>query len=200
MSCSQAGQDLFVLKLIGTSGTYLDVGCGDCIDKDASNTLYLSQHNWTGLGIDINERFKWGWTHIRQQPMLVEDVCALNWNTVIQTYPFIENVDYLSFDVDDSTIPAVARFPWDRIRAKVITIEHDRYRVGEAARVYTRYMLMKFGYTLVCEDIKVDPHKDGNLVEYEDWWLDAKHFDKALIEKIRCKSTDGRLVSTFLES
>ena len=74
MSCSQAGQDLLALSLFGENGTYLDIGCGDCIDENASNTLYLSKFGWTGLGMDINSKYEWGWNHIRRQPMLVCDV------------------------------------------------------------------------------------------------------------------------------
>ena len=117
-------------------------------------------------------------------------------HNVLKDYPFIQQVDYLSFDVDDATVPAVSFFPWDRIRAKLITIEHDRYRVGDTTRNYIRHVLPSYGYTLACEDVMVDPLNDGNLVEYEDWWVDTNFISA---DRIKCKNTDGRKIHLMVK-
>jgi hypothetical protein len=76
--------------------------------------------------------------------------------------------DYLSLDVDDATLATLQNIPLDRMRFKVITIEHDAYRVGPAPREAMREILTAAGYTLAVADVRCG----GG--EFEDWWIDAK--------------------------
>ena len=148
-SFSQAGQDLFIYNVLNkkNNGTYLDIGCGDCTcvfdgTNNGSNTLLLSQLGWTGIGIDIDNSHKWSWDNIRKHKMIIDDITTLNWDNLIKENIILQDtIDYLSFDIDDSTTAGIRTFPFDKIRFRAITIEHDSYRVGDSVKIDLRYFL-----------------------------------------------------------
>lgn len=144
-------QDLFVYKILGKiqNGTFLDIGAGNCVDH-GNNTLQLAKIGWNGIGFDICKNFEYGWNFVRNQKFICEDVTTIDWNKIICENPiFNQTIDYLSFDVDDATSLAMKHFPWDKIRFKVITIEHDCYRIGDSIKNEQREILKKFGYLLL---------------------------------------------------
>lgn len=185
-SASQAGQDLFVFRVLGEkkNGFFLDIGCGDCIDDNSktgrgSNTLRLTEMGWKGIGIDNCNAYRWGWEHLRHQRFVEADVSTVDWNSL--NIP--SQVDYISFDVDDATYKAVNNFPWNKIRSRVITIDHSSFRLENFVRDYTRSILEKAGYTLLCGDVAI---KIGDRVcPTEDWWVDSKTVDMNLASKFK---------------
>lgn len=189
-STSQAGQDLFAFRVLKnkTGGTYLDIGCGDSI-AFGSNTLALSEVGWTGIGIDVESAYRWGWEHLRKTKFILNDITTLNWNKVIEENPYLtDTVDYLSFDVDDATIGGVENFPWDKIRFRVITIEHDSYRVGDDTKIFLRHILSKHGYYLLCADVMVE---FPTYVSFEDWWVDPRKVDMDRALEFKSDSEPG---------
>jgi hypothetical protein len=88
-------------------------------------------------------------------------------------------IDVLFIDVDDGCYEALTAIPFD-YQYRCIIIEHDFYRSDELRDPERRYLAGK-GYDLVCADVLHEPEKP-----FEDWWLSADHFDKPLIDKLRC--------------
>jgi len=106
-------------------------------------------------------------------------------------------IDYISFDVDEATMPAVAHFPWDRIRFATMTIEHDQYRFGTATRDHIREVLTNHGYSLICADVVMPNSPTETYGPFEDWYADLNFVDTAAAEQIRC---DGlTYLETYLE-
>ena len=163
-SLSQVGQDKFAYERIGNSGTFLDIGCGD---QNGSNTLALERIGWTGLLVDINPKAVAWCKQNRKSPIIAKDATAIDWEI-----PCIEHaVDYLSLDIDDkkgepSKIVRTLQHLLDvGFMFRVMTIEHDRYRIGDETRNQVRAICAAHGYTLAVPDVA---HK-GN--QFEDWWV-----------------------------
>lgn len=188
---SQAGQDVFPRHLVGRPGTYLDIG--SFRPTYHNNTYALEMEGWTGLSIDY-QNFAEEFAQKRKNPFLCTDVTNVKWHTVVGENPFMQKtIDYISFDVDEATMSAVAHFPWDKIRFATMTIEHDQYRFGTATRDYIRTVLTDHGYSLVCADVVMPDSATEKYGAFEDWWADLKCVDKTAAEQIRC---DGL---TYLE-
>jgi hypothetical protein len=141
---------------------YLDLGAWrpTCIN----NTQALEEEGWFGISFDIND-FANEYARTRLNPFVQADLITHDWNAFISKYGLTE-IDYLSFDVDDSTIPACTNFPFDKLICKTITIEHDAYRIGPSVRDELRDKLRSFGYQLVCADVLIDGYGC-----FEDWWV-----------------------------
>lgn len=201
-SFSQAGQDLFVYNILGRkkNGTYLDVGCGCCIDiftgkNNGSNTLLLYNLGWRGIGFDIDTNFKRIWNINRNDDIYIEDLTIVNWENIIDENKILKNtIDYLSFDIDDATIPGIKNFPFDKIRFRVITIEHDSYRVGNETKNELRKILKENGYELLCSDVKVQIDGYQPWI-YEDWWVDMNEINKELAELFRSDKELGHVIA-----
>jgi hypothetical protein len=160
---SQVGQDKWVLSLI-KKGTFLDIGCRG--PEDLNNTFLLEQNGWTGVSIDIEDYSK-AWKE-RNTQFICADALTFEYSQL--KFPYL--IDYLSLDIEGKG---------DRFRAlnhlmkfgfvfKLITIEHDAYRIHESyERMPQRELLTSLGYQLAFPDVK-----DGNS-EFEDWWINPKY-------------------------
>lgn len=159
-SHAQAGQDTFVFETSGrkTDGIFIDIGCNDPIVH--SNTYLLEEFGWRGLLIDIIPC-----AGGRKSPFMIWDV-SVNCNPIIGFWESKNFVDYLSLDVDDATESAFDNLPLERLLAGVITIEHDRYRRGDAFRNKARARLSDCGYDLRAPDVVAPGYG-----EYEDWFV-----------------------------
>jgi SAM-dependent methyltransferase len=157
-------QDEFARRLIGDSGSFLDIGCGH--GRHGSNTYILEKLGWTGLMIDNDDELVKLNRTFRRETCVSADVTKCHWDTLL----YRKNFDYLSFDVDDATTLAVQHFPWDTCRFRVITIEHDAYRVGGNVRQLVRQTLNKAGYFLLAADVMTSFAGQP----FEDWWVDPK--------------------------
>ena len=161
-------QDEFAARLLGKSGRFLDVGCGNG-GVMGNNTLMLERLGWTGIMVDIDaEAYRWNMGN-RKAKAICADVTTCDWSSVLGKKPEeMVLYDYISFDVDEATVAAVKHFPWSSVRFRLITIEHDAYRFGDSARTLIRDTMSKHGYILlagnVCADFLYQP--------YEDWFID----------------------------
>lgn len=172
LSFSADLQDEFVARILGNKGTFLDVGCGHGFD--GNNTLALEKLGWDGAMVDFNkENYEWNKVN-RKAKSFCEDVTTCDWNSIVGKKPDdVVTYDYISFDVDDATVPAVQHFPWSTVRFRLMTIEHDAYRVGGATRQIIRDIMAKHGYMLLAADVCAD----FNYEPYEDWFVDPKTVD-----------------------
>jgi len=162
-SLSQAGQDKFAYERIGNSGTFLDIGCGD---QNGSNTLALERIGWTGVLVELDPKRAQWCRRNRTSPLIEGDATKVNLSHLPQ-----HHVDYLSLDIDDERWQQskIVQVLWKLIDAgfkfRVMTIEHDRYRIGDETRNQVRAICVAHGYTLAVPDVA---HK-GN--QFEGWWV-----------------------------
>jgi len=179
-SYSQAGQDLLALSLLKHKPlpkTFLDLGCNDPLHNN--NTYLLEQNGWQGLSVDLQD-FQTQYALHRHTPFLKADLITLDWPAILNYYPSLLTLDYLSFDVDNATLKAFQNFPFNLIHFHVLTIEHDAYRVGPTTRKILRSTLSTLGYTLLCADVTL-----SGFGEFEDWWVDDRVVDPILVNKVR---------------
>jgi hypothetical protein len=162
---SQVGQDLWVLSLI-KKGIFLDIGCRG--PEELNNTFLLEQNGWDGVSIDIVDYSK-EWKE-RKTTFICADALTFDYRMNLTKFPFL--IDYLSLDIegDGDRFKALLKVISDGYEFKVITIEHDSYRVNEELeKIPQRALLKSLGYVLAFPDVK----DDGN--EYEDWWINPKY-------------------------
>lgn len=162
MSYSQIGQDLYVLNNVKEPGFYIEVGAFDPVNL--SNTYLLEQKGWKGLSFDIVDIPTWA--EKRQNSLIKCDATTFNFEKC-----FIDNncpilMDYLSWDIDYENVQqlnTLYAFPWAKYKFKVITIEHDAYRVDPSIKYAMRALLTVYGYHLDKPDQPGFPQ--------EDWWI-----------------------------
>lgn len=164
-SKSQAGQDLFVYAVTRkTNGTFLEIG--GCHPIEINNTYELEKMGWSGYSFDIDPNLAYLFSKNRKCQFIVADVTRLDWVRFLTENNLINTtVDYLSFDVDEASLPTLRRFPFDKIKFNVMTVEHDRYRFGQAVADEMRSIILPHNYEIICKDIQND-----NL-PYEDWYV-----------------------------
>ena len=183
---SQLKQDDIVFSLLNQqkNGTYVDVGSGDW--KDANNTLFLEEQGWTGINIDYDKRFQDGWEkHRSESKVYFEDATTFDYKSLFQERNYPKQIDYLSLDIDpsDATLAALKKLPLDEYRFSVITYETEVYRAGidgyydEIWQKKSAEIFESYGYELVIKNVA----NMGN--PYEDWWVDPKVVDRAIIDK-----------------
>lgn len=162
LSQSQVGQDAFAHSLIGNSGTFLDIGCGD---QNGSNTLALEWVGWTGYLVELDHKRAEWCRQNRRSPIIEGDATRIDWGLCSK-----REFDYLSLDIDDAKgeDSKIVKVLLDLLDSgftfKVMTIEHDSYRIGNGTRDAVRAILLIRGYALARADVKCK----GN--PFEDWW------------------------------
>ncbi len=191
-TCSSDLQDEFVMRLLNDKnpafcGTFLDIGCGH--GYKGNNTFLLEARGWKGYLVDIDaEAYEWNVKNRDSSKSVCTDVTTCDWNEILgKKSEEMRVFDYISFDVDEATMDALRNFPWDTVRFRVMTIEHDMYRFGPMARNCIRILMEEQGYTLVCADVCAG----FNNGPFEDWYVDA-----SLVEGFEpyisnhCRATD----------
>jgi hypothetical protein len=168
MNTSQIGQDNFVLQKLNNkkNGVFVDIGCG--CPKFISNTYSLETlHNWTGIGVDIDELVepdtKETWSQLRPNTkLIVHDALKLDYEEIFKNNKLPKVIDYLSLDLEppELTLECLFKIPFYDYKFRVITFETDEYRAGEKRRDISREYLASFGYALV-----------GNVNRQDDFYI-----------------------------
>lgn len=159
---SQAGQDTFAYIISGEDkeGFFVDIGCHDGFVH--SNSYGLEQVGWSGLLVDKERGIC---TQPRNSYIVYSDASKPNPDLLAAYESLPPIVNYLSVDCDDDTFGALVAFPWDKVKCQTVTIEHDRYRVGDGPRDHIRAFMKSIGYELVCADVVAPGYG-----QFEDWW------------------------------
>jgi len=183
---SQAGQDEFVLRLLGTApaGTFLDIGSGDPIK--GNNTWRLEQAGWNGLRVESAPDSAAETQAARKSELWIGDARQRDWTAQA-------DVDYLSLDVDEATPATLDRLLAAGMRFRVATIEHDSYRFGPGPRDHMRAALQAAGYTLLCADVSLN-HEH---MPFEDWFVNLQDVPPEFALRYRC---DGKSWQEILAS
>jgi hypothetical protein len=204
---SQVFQDAFVLKLLGPSGYFLDVGGGWDANGINTNTLLLEESGWDGIVIDGDM----GHAILRNERTLTATViCTMIPQTTLKSLLVEHNapkiIDYVSIDIEPSSLIALYDFPFEDYEFKVLTFEHDSYRIGATQKQEATRILTEKGYVCMCEDVKIPDillfgeyaHMNG-VAYFEDWWIHPNHFSPEFISKNTFKGQTGRYIVEHLE-
>ena len=186
---AQIGQDLFVQKLIGNPGYFVEIG--GYLPIEINNTYLLELSGWEGISLDIVDHTeKW---KVRKTPLLVTDALSCDFTSLFDHYNAPEVIDYLSVDVEKEGERYKALLNcWKANKTyKVITIEHDAH-VGysETERKPQREFLSSAGYFLLFGDVK---NEDGT--SYEDWWINPSYFD---MDKMNLLKSEGEVWTNII--
>lgn len=193
---SQASQDRFVYTILyeilskQDGGSYLEIGAGHPIFYN--NTYWLEKNlKWKGISVDIDAHLKSIWDSNRTNSLLIGDATCLDYQAVLAGFPPV--IDYLSLDVDDNYHVVLEKIPFDQYIFKIITIEHDFYRYGDAFREKEREILTSLGYYCLFSDVGLTDPPFGSYEwpfgsfgnwSFEDWWIHPSAFSPEMLSQL----------------
>lgn len=183
---SDAYQDVTVLKLLGSRGFFLDLGCSDGIDR--SNTFLLEKAGWNGILIDYDASQVSRAARARKSLCEVMDVTKPGGiEEALQRLNAPKVLDYISLDVDEASLSCLLNLPLETYSFKFLTFEHDIY-VGRAdcydRKNLSEPFLKKYGYIKITDNVTCEGHP------YEDWYANPKFIPETAYAKIL--GTTGR--------
>lgn len=188
LTYSQAGQDVFVRKILKNkkNGYFLEIGSND--PKIINNTYVLEKElEWKGIMVEIDESFLESYKKHRENSIhVIEDAVKCDYLKVLKENNFPENIDYLQIDLEvnnKSTLEALINLDenvFGKYKFATITFEHDIYR-GDYfnTRKLSREIFEKHGYIRVFRDVKLDD------CSFEDWYIHPELVDMEYITKIK---------------
>lgn len=190
---SQVCQDEVALKILG-SGFYVDIGAGDgFFDPNGGNSLLLEEKGWRGILIEGDFHRH----NISKQRRNGISVQALIPDKSIRSILLENNcpkeIDYLSIDIEPSSLIALRDFPFDDFCFKFLTFEHDLYVSSENIfqKEESFKILNNLGYVRMAEDV-CTPH--SHFEYFEDWWINPKFFSKSFIENNKFLRKSGSYI------
>jgi hypothetical protein len=187
-SCSQVGQDVFVLTLLKgkTHGRYVEIGAHE--PKYINNSYVLEKtYDWQGVSLD---NAQWSIDHFKQlrsNPVLLEDATTADYAEIFNDLGWTDKViDYASVDIEPciATYQALVKLLNSGYKCAVITFEHANYQDKENSREKSREFLTNLGYDLLVPNIRILPDR----FEFEDWWVHPDLVDMVHVEQFRSTS------------
>lgn len=197
---SDARQDQFVANMLKfkKNGHYIDIG--SCHSVYSNNTFYFQSLDWKGICVEIESGYNNSYENRKDCIYLNDDATKIDYRKLFIENNFPKFIDYLSLDIDQSSIDVLRILPLDEFRFRVITIEHDAYHLGDFYRNQQREILEQNGYFLVCSNVYVQ--QNGWTKEncaFEDWWVDPTEFNIDLINKVKSESIyPSEIINKFL--
>lgn len=174
MALSQ--QDLFAQLLLGDKGYYIDIGAGDGAGEPcASNTYWLEEIGWKGLLIEYDPKYvNEGRKNRPNSHFISTNALTIDYKQLFSQFNVPKVIDYLTIDIEPSSLLALKKFPFDEYDFKILTIEHDFYNmpqgIGEK-RLLSLFMKDK-PYIKIVEDVGLS-YKTTNFLE--DWYINPKY-------------------------
>jgi FkbM family methyltransferase len=167
---SQIYQDIFVLSLLNgkREGTFVEIGGAG---PHQGNNTYLLEKDfaWKGISVEYDENQVKEYLAVRPTVVYHADALTLDYETIIKNVLKTDVVDYLQLDIEPAgnTYECLRRIPFDKIKFRVITYEHDYYAdMTRSYRDKSREYLKSKGYVLVANDLSPD-----GVCTFEDWWV-----------------------------
>ena len=178
---SQSMQDMFVLSMLDgkRNGVYVEIGADK--PKIINNSYLLEKKfGWRGVSFELdNEKVEF-FNQRRRNRCICTDATIFDYKSLFQERNYPKQIDYLSLDIDpsDATFESLKKLPLDDYRFSVITYEHENYRtIDDVWQKESIKIFEKYGYELIIKNVA----NMGN--PYEDWWVDPKVVDRAIIDK-----------------
>ena len=183
---SQSMQDMFVLSMLDgkRNGVYVEIGADK--PKIINNSYLLEKRfGWRGVSFELDESKVKFFNLRRKNKCICTDATSFDYKALFDERNYPKQIDYLSLDIDpsDATLAALKKLPLDEYRFSVITYETEVYRAGvdghydEIWQKLSAEIFESYGYELVIKNVAIM----GN--PYEDWWVDPKVIDRAIIDK-----------------
>lgn len=174
MALSQ--QDLFVQLLLGNKGFFVDIGAGDGAGLPcASNTYWLEELGWTGILLEYDPQYSSEARKLRPNSHFVlANALTIDYKQLFRQCNAPKAIDYLSIDIEPSSVAGLRQFPFDEYDFKVMTIEHDFYNMPQGIvqkRELEMFMKDK-GYVKIVEDVGLAYRTTHFL---EDWYINPKY-------------------------
>lgn len=185
---SDAQQDEFAIRINEwkKNGYYIDIG--SCGGYASNNTAMLDKLGWSGICIEINKDYLSSY-HGRTCVFVNSDALKLDYKSLFESQEVPETIDYLSLDIDQSSVDALKILPHDKYRFKCITIEHDGYLYGDQYRKEQRRVLYDLGYHLLCANVYVQQNGWTKPdCAFEDWWVEPDLVNIERLKKIQCEN------------
>ena len=184
----QFSQDWCVNRILDIDrGFFLDIGAGvsvlnaeEVVISTMSNTYGLEKfRDWNGIAIDYDDVYVREAKKFRSCTMICEDLMQTNINDILKSNNAPEEIDYLSFDVDDAQQKVFDDLDFSSYRFKIITYEHNIFRSWDFLRGKTihdnesRNRFNELGYSLLFGNIGLTDEEP-----VEDWYVNQEIFDK----------------------
>jgi len=175
MSCSMMGNDVFVYNILNKApGYFLDIGCGEGSCASWSNSIYLEERGWRGIGVDIAgiNTFK----TLRKSVGVEADLTQRHIEDILDENNAPEVIDFFSFDVDQAQKFTLDNLKLNKYVFKHIHFEHNVFITPDDpnyVNLYVEYMkpagYKKFtnaGYIRIVENVL-----DRRNLAIEDWYV-----------------------------
>jgi hypothetical protein len=175
-------QDLFVLLILNNqnNGKFIDIGSAH--PTESNNTYLLEKFNWSGVCVEYGNSYIEEYKN-RNCLFLNTNAFNIDYTKLFKYLNFGDCIDYLSLDIDENSTELLNKIPFDLIKFKVITIEHDEYRLGDKYKLAQRNFLSKMGYKLLFGNVYAEQGSEiyGKKRSYEDWWVHPNYVNINLI-------------------
>lgn len=167
---SQAQQDKFVVDLIGSNGTYIEIG--GHLPKKRSNTYNLEVlHNYKGFSIEFDTTYRVEWEKCKERnnPIVWGDAIEFNYAAMLNNLNLNTHINYLSVDIEPpaNTFKALKKVIESDITFDIITFEHDMYQCNEDYHIKACDYLLPLGYKVAVTDVW---HKTPTRI-FETWFV-----------------------------
>jgi FkbM family methyltransferase len=192
-SYSQVDQDLWVLEMLNNkkNGYFLDVGAYDGI-KYSNSLLLEKDFDWTGLLIEAHPNNFDTLKNNRKNTLvpyavsdyngkiIFENECGtgskvveknglsidcITFEKMFEMYNVPNYIDYISLDIEGMEYLSLTKFPFDKYKFKLLTVEHNLYMSGSENKEKIKDILLKNGYVIYRENVS------HNELPFEDWYI-----------------------------
>ena len=180
------GQDLFALGLLPHGETFLDIGSGGPIN--CNNTYTLEKNGWKGICVDnisdelleeAHPNLESLYKETRESQFFNMDACSEEFIELItETYPS-KIIDYISLDIDNSSVDCLAKLMANGFNFKCMTFEHDLYNrevMNFIIKYQSKDILLERGYFPLFENVCL--FTDGQK-PWEDWWINLNYLSSS---------------------
>ena len=166
---SQAGQDLFVTRMLNNKvgGFFIEVGGSHPFESN--NTILLEKDfNWKGISLEFDSELVSLYNNNRINKSILTDATSFDYLKYFIDNNLPKTIDYLSLDIEpaSNTYKAMLNIPFEEYRFSVITYEHENYKEGPEFMNLSREFLKSHGYQLVVSNVNAYGR------DFEDWWVD----------------------------
>lgn len=188
-SYSQSYQDLFVACMTDGKrwGSFLEIGCGHPF---LNNNTYLLETFlcYRGVSVDLQDYKEWQWREGTYK--LTQDAATVDYNSVLHVGNWPDQIDYLQIDIDSplTQLNIVKKLLRTKYRFSVITYETDFYTGYNEHTSNAHQLLTENDYELVVRNVGCvnqirEQDTYGQLVPYENWYVDKRVVSKDLINR-----------------
>ena len=174
---SMEQQDVFVKKLIGENGFFLDIGCGH--PTKGNNTKLLEESGWDGLAFDVNPDPQDVYRSQRKAKFYEVDSTSPKFIDILKSHT-LEEVDYISLDIDEFSMSCLEKIISAGLKFKCMTFEHTYFSNPDLdRREESRKLLINNGYKPLFKDVVITSNRNKKKGEaFEDWWVNESIFKK----------------------